>query len=258
MRLSIRYPHTRAAKGLGKGQQHWTMTRPEQSKVDLERGGDQTPDTGNRASSPPRLFPTTAQGSKAASNSRTNQMKVEQPRTNHTNSSNDASFAQQQQQPTTTLDVNGRRQTNLLYALVCISLLVIGAVIAVGVVVAGRRRQRGTDRTTAARQQQMSDIVASVVANGTALADPTSPQAQARHWLLFDDDRWVDPSLAMTRNMVVQRYVLSVFYYATGGPTSWMGNNWLHGRECDQTSNHSWTGISCSTNDQVLALALGE
>lgn len=149
-----------------------------------------------------------------------------------------------------TLDDNRPQRRTLWYALACMSLLIIGAMIVVGVRMAGNNTS-----TLTPRQQQLSDTVNSI-SDSTALANPASPQAQARHWLLFDDDLWVDQTQEITRDMVVQRYVLAVFYFATGGPTYWIGNNWLHGRECNQ--NNSWTGISCNTNGQVREVALGK
>ena len=139
-----------------------------------------------------------------------------------------------------------RRRSTLCYVVAFVSLL-IGAAIGVGIVLAGKKSG------LTLRQQELSDIVSSI-SDPAALADSASPQAKARHWLVFDDKLWVDKDEVVTREMAVQRYVLATFYFATSGPKSWVGNNWLQGHECD----NSWTGIKCNASGQVRALALGK
>lgn len=156
---------------------------------------------------------------------------------------------------TKTLDAldEQRRRPTFWYILAIISLLLIGAMIAVGVVVAGNKN---SNEALTTRQQELSDIVASI-SDPATLADTASPQAKARHWLVHDDDLWVDEAgVLVAQEMAVQRYALAVFYFATSGPSWIAGNNWLQGQECND--NTSWTGITCNTDGKVRALALGK
>ena len=137
-----------------------------------------------------------------------------------------------------------RGKSFLRYILVIFAFLLIGAVIAVGVVLVGKNKKE----RLSPRQQQLSDIVATV-SDSAKLSNSATPQAKARHWLLFNDKLWVREDLVVTREMAVQRYVLAVFYFATSG-SSWKQNNWLKGRECASI----WSGIDCNANNQVRTL----
>jgi hypothetical protein len=209
---------------------------------DLE-SGVQPPDSDYASYAPPNIFPTTdsdkrGSRSKAASTQKDNAMME------HT----DQPVAADYDVGLTQLDSleEKRRRPTLWYALACFSLLLIGAVVAVGVTVAGNNKN-----DLSPRQQELSDYVASI-SDPAALADSARPQAKAYHWLVFDDDLWVNESDVVTKEMAVQRYVLATFYFATSGPNSWIENTWLQGHEC------SWTGIQCNTADQVRALVLGK
>jgi hypothetical protein len=104
------------------------------------------------------------------------------------------------------------------------------------------------------RQQLLHDIVVGV-SGGAILQDTTSPQSQARNWLLYEDTMWLSPSTSFTSERITQRYVLAIFYYATNGPNSWKDNNWMGGDECD---GDFWDGISCNENDEIRAIAFGK
>lgn len=103
------------------------------------------------------------------------------------------------------------------------------------------------------RQQQLDSIIGSI-SNETDLTQPNSPQALARDWLLLQDPLQLDPA-NVTRARVTQRYVLAVFYYATGGPSSWKQNHWLRGNECGDTV---WDGLNCDERNQVRGVVLGK
>ena len=109
-------------------------------------------------------------------------------------------------------------------------LALIAAIIAVSVVVAKKNKSDDFNAKTAwqNKQQTISDVVRSI-SDEKSLAISTSPQAQAYHWLVFEDNLWEDPE-EVTREMVIQRYVLAVFYYATSGPTSMDGEQLVAGR----------------------------
>ena len=222
---------------------------------DLESGVD-APDSDYASYAPPNIFPMTdsdKQGSrlkpssfqKATNNNNSKIDHIEEP----VDETDEARFTQ-----LNSFDEKRRRPT-LWYVLAFISVLLIGAVIAVGVVVTGNKGGNMDKQSLTIRQQELSDIVASI-SDPATLADSSSPQAQAKNWLVYDDNLWVNETDVVTREMAVQRYVLAAFYFATSGP-SWIGNTWLQGHECN-TGNTSWTGIKCNTNGQVRALALGK
>ena len=81
--------------------------------------------------------------------------------------------------------------------------------------------------------------------------DGTTPQGQAYKWLMDEDAYFANT--AITRAMAMQRYVLGVFYFATGGPNTWLENNWLAGAECSS----EWTGITCNELGEVKTIIFG-
>jgi Leucine-rich repeat (LRR) protein len=152
-------------------------------------------------------------------------------------------------------DKKNRRRSTTRYVLTTISILLIGAVIAVGVVVTGNMKR--SNRALNPRQQELDNVVTSI-SDPSALANPNSAQAMARHWLVHNDDLWTGDKaagLVVTTEMAAQRYVLAVFYFATSGPSSWIGGNkWLQGQEC----TNGWAGIKCNKHGQVRALVFGK
>ena len=156
-----------------------------------------------------------------------------------------------------------RRRSLLWVALALISVILVGVVVAIGVVMfGGGDGGQSTDDETAEgppvltnRQQMLHDIVATV-SNSGLFTITTTPQHMARKWLLFDDELWLNPEGEVSRERVIQRYVLAVFFYATGGPTSWKSNNWLDGNECEDGA--FWDGIFCNEENEVITLALGK
>jgi hypothetical protein len=54
---------------------------------------------------------------------------------------------------------------------------------------------------------------------GTTLDDTTSPQYRAAQWMAEEDQLIINPSDDLSQ--FAQRYAMVVFYYATGGDTSW-------------------------------------
>lgn len=144
------------------------------------------------------------------------------------------------------------------YGLVIISCLLIGAVTAVGILVTRRMDDDATSNMTS-RQKELNDIVASLV-EPLLLQNPDSAQAKANAWLIYDDTQWMDETVNVTSAMVVQRYVLAVFYFATSG-SFWSNSNWLVGHECNSnnnSNNDTWIGVKCSSDGQVRALVFGK
>ena len=155
----------------------------------------------------------------------------------------------------------GRRRF-IVVALVLLSVVLVAAIIAVAVIIFGGSDSASNDNSSsspnaAAREQALDKILAKVT-SPQVLLDPTSPQAKARHWLLYEDTLWLHPSQAIPGERVLQRYILGIFYFATGGQTTWSENNWLAGNECRIAQGEPWTGMACNGDDQVLTLAFGK
>ena len=102
-----------------------------------------------------------------------------------------------------------------------------------------------------ARQQAISDIIASVT-NPSLLIQPDTAQYHARQWMLYSDT----DSYVVAEEKIIQRYSLVTFYFATSGDQSWNPTNWLTGDECAQ--NNVWFGLNCNTQGVVRALAFGK
>jgi hypothetical protein len=122
----------------------------------------------------------------------------------------------------------------------------------------GKTSKIGTANTTTSvalsKRQQQLDIIIQNVSNVTTLAQLNSPQALARNWLLFDDQLQLDP-INVTKDRVIQRYSLAVFYFATGGPSNWKANHWLRHDECGETI---WNGLNCNEKQQARGIVLGK
>ena len=129
--------------------------------------------------------------------------------------------------------------------LISVSCIFIGAIIAISMTVSGKE-------TLSAQQQEISEIALSI-SGQQSIDDDYSPQRKAYMWIVYEDKRFQNENVPLDRDAVTQRYVLSVFYYATNGPL-WAANNWLSGSECTD----AWTGIKCDSHDRVLSLLFGE
>jgi hypothetical protein len=129
--------------------------------------------------------------------------------------------------------------------LISVSCLFIGIIIAVSMLVSGKD-------TFSSQQQEISEIAISI-SGQESIDDEYSPQRKAYMWIVYDDTLYQNENESLNRDAVIQRYVLSVFFYATNGPL-WADNNWLSGSECAG----AWTGIKCNSQDQVISLFLGE
>lgn len=139
------------------------------------------------------------------------------------------------------------KHPRLWYVLGGVSVLLLGAVIAVAVIVAGQ----GDSMTS--QQQVLSDL-AKEISSEADLENKSSPQSQAYDWLVFQDDTWAGVE-EIPRDIAVQRYVLAVFYFSTSGPSTWqVKGNWLQGNECVD----EWTGVSCNDQGEVRTVALGK
>jgi len=145
----------------------------------------------------------------------------------------------------------------LLIALAVISVLLLATVIAVAVVVSSGGKSGGNLADALTPAQQLLNNIINSVSDKEAFEDERTPQYKARQWFLFEDTMWTSPEAIVSTEKVVQRYALAVFYFATGGPTSWgtAGNNWLAGEEC---GDPFWKGLSCNDKGQVRTIAFGK
>ena len=132
-----------------------------------------------------------------------------------------------------------------------IGVLLIVFVVVISVTVSGKNGQQSA---VPARNQAMTDIMATV-SSSQSLSDPASPQYKAKEWMINVDPLQLIPSETVTDQRILQRYVLAVFYFATGGPDFWNPNSWMAGDEC---SGQFWIGLSCDDNDEVRAMAFGK
>jgi hypothetical protein len=129
--------------------------------------------------------------------------------------------------------------------LISISCIFIGTVVAVSLLVSGKS-------TLSPQQQEISEIAISI-SGQKSIDDEYSPQRKAYLWIVHDDKLFQNTKEPLDRDAIVQRYVLSVLYFATNGPL-WVENNWLSGSECA----NAWTGIKCNSLNQVISLFLGK
>jgi heme/copper-type cytochrome/quinol oxidase subunit 2 len=137
----------------------------------------------------------------------------------------------------------------VLGAVVLVALVVVGAGVAFAVLRKTSNKDKAVKSTQ--RQQEISDMIRSI-ADPAQLAIISSPQADAHAWLTRHDNIWADESIALTMEMVTQRYALAVVYFATNGSSSWVAPNcWLQGHECQ------WLGVTCTNLEQVHTLVLG-
>jgi cytoskeletal protein RodZ len=139
------------------------------------------------------------------------------------------------------------RRRQMWYILGVVSVFVLVAVVLVAVLVVGGA---GGQQLTP-EQQQLHEIVNSI-SSQKDLQNSASPQYMAYNWLVHKDTFSNDN---ISREQVVQRYVLAVFYYATMGHQSWVASsNWLQGNEC----LGNWFGVSCSDQGHVRTLKFGK
>lgn len=121
---------------------------------------------------------------------------------------------------------------------------------------------RGCHANEVERAQQISDIIIeNTKTTFQDILDDSSPQHKAFHWLMYEDEVYVCPE----DNGIIQRYVIAVFYFATGGDT-WTrcGAHTAHS-SCDETNEEvrflsgahecQWYGISCDGMNSITKIA---
>lgn len=144
-----------------------------------------------------------------------------------------------------------RRRFHLSLGIAGLILLLI--IILITVIVKNKNSKPQPGDPLTAQQQQIHTVLETVTGTKTLL-DPATSQHKARQWLLYEDE----VINSVDEEGIIQRYALVVLYFATGGQHFWEDNNWLQGPECgDAEGNGVWTGINCSPEGNVRALALG-
>jgi hypothetical protein len=212
---------------------------------DLENGVE-PPDSDYASYAPPNIFPRKSVAERKVSTPRLKSKPMNFPITTIKMDHTERPLESEESTEMHNSTKEKKRPPNLWCGLAIFSALLMAAVAVVGLVVTGRM-----DRTTLTdRQREIGSIVTSLVDSST-LNDKNSSQAKANQWLVYDDKLWVDEKETLSREQIMQRYVLALFYFATTG-SSWVENNWLDGNECS-----GWTGISCNENGQVQSLVLG-
>jgi hypothetical protein len=91
-----------------------------------------------------------------------------------------------------------------------------------------------------------------------AIMNPTSPQYRAMQWVIKDD-----PLMPTSRLTVLQRYVLSVFYFSTNRNVSWISCGPPEGKtDCSSEALRflgsapecNWLGITCDSTNKITSI----
>jgi len=227
------------------------------SEEDLESGVEPPPDSDYVPDyrAPATLFPVSDENENSPSRQRnkskfpsswTTKSKLSGGPPSSTSRSSDDSKKKNFERFADEVSPSSTKHPRLWYGLGGVSVLLLGAVIAVAIIVAGQGGMTS-------QQQVLSDL-AKQISSEADLENKSSPQAQAYDWLVFQDDMWAGVE-EIPRDLAVQRYVLAVFYFSTSGPSTWqVKGNWLQGNECVD----EWTGVSCSDGGEVRTVALGK
>ena len=127
-------------------------------------------------------------------------------------------------------------------------------------------------------QRRRISAIIDKVSSKKDLDNPNSPQSKAKQWLLFDDsfDSFCPPPCNRDRRDggVIQRYTIAVFYFATGGESTWRSCGRFSPEVCNPqltlfqgdpieiiTGNRTWRepvseclwgGLSCRADTQCL------
>ena len=101
-------------------------------------------------------------------------------------------------------------------------------------------------------RQKTIDNIISRVTDRNVLQNKSSPQYQARNWMLKEDDE----DYELEEDRVIQRYALATFFFGTGGYENWYNSNWLFGDECAE--GEEWHGLDCNELGQVRTLVSGK
>jgi hypothetical protein len=204
-------------------------------------------------------------------------------------------------EPHTTSEPNNpleqRRRTRLFTVMMLLAVVVVSTIVVIAVVLTRNKNNEHSsnlileDNSTTAMDETTDEDAGHVrftklrpflekINSNTSVAweDPQSPQSQALHWLIYEDlftEAAVNVNGIPDLDRIQTRYLLAVFYFATGGRTEG-GGSWrntfnftspvLH--ECDWNSVVSTTnggpsnmeqqGVICDDWFEVTAIILGK
>jgi len=96
------------------------------------------------------------------------------------------------------------------------------------------------EETATLRAEGLTDIISGIVVDPDTLFDPDSAQSRALQWLIYDDGLRLCLSDASAAK-IIQRYIMVVFYYITGGDTDWKKQN----SYLSSTDECLWGGSIC-------------
>ncbi|KAG7344981.1 RHS repeat-associated core domain containing protein [Nitzschia inconspicua] len=152
-------------------------------------------------------------------------------------------------------DPNKKRWTKkiIIWTVAGVTLVLIMVIVLSVVITKNNAKPKQGDPLTE-EQQHVHDVLTKIT-GPKLLADPTTPQHLARQWLLYEDEI----SETATEEGIIQRYVLAVFHFATGGGDKrWVESNWLIGPECGNGDREPWIGLSCNPEGEVRAMVFDD
>jgi hypothetical protein len=95
------------------------------------------------------------------------------------------------------------------------------------------------------------EAILQTISKSSSFLEPSSPQAQALNWLVFDDQVLTEKDLSLEDPYTVyQRYSLIVLFFATNGEL-WEGIPWATIPDVDECD---FVGIDCDRNGQVVLM----
>ena len=125
---------------------------------------------------------------------------------------------------------------------------------------AGSSAGGGSDYSS--REAGLKEILRGLIEPRDAFDDGQSPQTRALRWLVYDDPMQLKPpSNAIETSKLIERFALTVLYYATGGENWASSHNFLSGQDVcewnsvDDRGYFSGAG-QCDRDNMVTTLAL--
>lgn len=120
------------------------------------------------------------------------------------------------------------------------------------------------DYTLETRREMLLERLSLEVTDQMLLIDISTPQGRAYQWLAFEDT--IDPLYCPEDPRIIQRYMLALLYYSTGGDLTWEVCAASPSTPCPGSSKRylspteecDWFGVTCNALDQAKVLRLGE
>lgn len=153
-------------------------------------------------------------------------------------------------------DVNARRRKKRYFMIGTVLLLAVVAAVVAAIVSAGGGggSANGSAPPKTDREEDLNGIF-KLISDPALLNTMGTPQNLARSWIANSDPLQLS-RYSSTDARIAQRYILAVFWYSTGGQTSWLNNDWLLGT--DECAGNFWFGLSCNEGGKVRAISFGK